>query len=321
MTWKEGLFLTLMFLLVSWILIPSKSITTFVEQSRIPSKETNNELLLRIQELADKVKNAPVNARLDPVWKAIPGYNGQEVDIEKTYKIAKNLKRGSKLSLVYQEIPPKVTLDQIGPYPIYKGNANKPMVSLMINVAWGNEFIPGMLHTLKAENVKATFFLDGTWLKNNQETAKLILQQGHELSNHGYSHKDMSKLNRQEAQTEIMKTQELLRDLGVENRWFAPPSGDFNAQTVQIAYELKLKTVLWTLDTVDWKNPQAEWVIRRISAGLEPGVMILMHPTRASSEALDTLIKKIKSKGLYLGTVSQLLSEKRVPVVESEHFW
>lgn len=320
MFWIKGLFLVSMVFLVSWMLIPSQSISTFVDQSIIDKEETNDQLLQRIKEIADKVKIEPINAKLDPVWKAIPGYNGQEVDIEKTYKIAKNSKKDSKLSLVYQEISPKITLDQIGAYPIYKGNTNKPMVSLMINVAWGNEFIPGMLHTLKAANVKATFFLDGTWLKNNQKTAKLILQQGHELSNHAYSHKNMSKLNREEAQTEIMKTEQLLKNLGVKNSWFAPPSGDFNEQTVQMAYELKLKTVLWTLDTVDWKNPQAEWVIRRVSAGLEPGVMILMHPTRVSSDVLNTMIKEIKSRGLYLGTVSQLLSEKRVPVVESEHF-
>nr|WP_313780651.1 polysaccharide deacetylase family protein [Paenibacillus larvae] len=39
------------------------------------------------------------------------------------------------------------------------------MAALMINVAWGNEFLPGMLETLRKENVKATFFLDGSWLK------------------------------------------------------------------------------------------------------------------------------------------------------------
>ena len=70
------------------------------------------------------------------------------------------------------------------------------MVSFMINVAWGNEYLPSMLETLRKENVHATFFLDGSWLKKNVEIAKKIQSEGHELSNHAYSHKDMRSITR-----------------------------------------------------------------------------------------------------------------------------
>jgi peptidoglycan/xylan/chitin deacetylase (PgdA/CDA1 family) len=92
---------------------------------------------------------------------------------------------------------------------------------------------------------------------------------------------------------------------------FAPPSGDFDQETVQIASEMGMKTILWTLDTVDWTNPGAARIIQKISSRVEPGSLILMHPTRSSSEALPEMIRSIKSKGLTLATVSELISPKR----------
>ena len=112
----------------------------------------------------------------------------------------------------------------------------------MINVAWGDEFIPTMLQVLNKENVHATFFFDGSWLLKHLETAELIGKAGHELSNHAYSHKNMSQLSRREQLNEIVKTQQLLETkLGIKNTLFAPPSGDFDEETVQIAHRAAIK--------------------------------------------------------------------------------
>lgn len=275
------------------------------------------QLLQTIKAEAEKRREAPIDAKLDRVWKAIPGYNGIEVDVEETWKQA--MKRGTAqgIPFVYKEVPPHVRLEDLGAQPIYKGNPNKPMVSLMINVAWGNEFIGPMLDVLEKENVRATFFFDGSWLSKNVETAKLIQQKGHELSNHAYSHKNMSKLGREDNMKEIDRTQKLLKEqLGVDNTLFAPPSGDFGDLTVKVAHEMNLKTILWTLDTVDWMKPTSDSVVRKVAARVEPGSLILMHPTASSSGALDGMIRVIKEKGLVLGTVSELISSDRVPKVE-----
>ncbi|CAH0119861.1 MULTISPECIES: polysaccharide deacetylase family protein [unclassified Paenibacillus] len=271
-------------------------------------------VMRRIEEEAAKRRIEPVDAIVDRVWKLIPGYNGIEVDIDKTYQLTRSKNGEGEIRFVYRAIPPKIKTDSLLPNPIYKGNPNKPMVSLMVNVAWGNEYIEPILRIMDDENVKATFFFDGSWLKKNIDTAKMIQERGHELENHAYSHKDMSKLSREQAVQEIVKTKKLLEEeLNVQNRWFAPPSGDFDMETVQIAHELGLKTVLWTLDTVDWNNPSPESVVQKISRHVEPGSLILMHPTKSSSQALLGMIREIKRKGYSLGTVSQTLSEERTP--------
>ena len=271
-------------------------------------------LLTIISAEAEKRKIDPVDARIDRVWKAIPGYNGIVVDVEKTLEAALLAPPTNTIQYVFKEVEPKIKLNDLGPYPIYRGNPNKKMISLMINVAWGNEYIDSILKTLNRENVKATFFLDGSWLNKNADIAKRIQAEGHEMSNHAYTHPDMSALSRQAQYNQISKTEALLKSaLHVNNEWFAPPSGSFNQATVQIAAEQGLKTVLWTIDTVDWKKPPADSIIRKISMKLEPGALILMHPTSSTRDALAGIIATAKTKGYALGTVSETLSSKRIP--------
>ncbi len=271
-------------------------------------------LLARIREEAEQERIKPVNAVVDRVWKAIPGYNGLEVDIDRTYEAMLGQPADAPLKFIYREVEPEVSLDDLGAHPIYRGNPKKPMAALMINVAWGNEYIGPMLDTLDKEKVKATFFLDGTWLKNNPDLAKQIASRGHEMSNHAYTHPDMAALGRSQQYRQIERTETLLRaTLEVHNRWFAPPSGSYNETTVKTAYELGLKTVLWTVDTVDWKRPPAAQIVSKIARSVGPGSLVLMHPTASSRDALEGMIASIRSKGLKLGTVSDTLSEKRVP--------
>lgn len=299
---------------------PVKDMLTQMRQSGLPvwsnapkQQQQDDALRRQIESTAAKLSATPVDAIVDRVWKAIPGYNGLEVDVETTYRDALLQGGNTPIKYVYRQIAPKVSLDDLGAQPIYRGNPAKPMVSLMINVAWGNQYIKPMLDILDEEQVKVTFFLDGSWLSHNVELAAEMLKRGHEMENHAYTHPNMSTLSQDRATAEIAKTQKLLKQsLGVTNKWFAPPSGDFDQETVKIASSLGLKTVLWTLDTVDWRNPTPESIIAKITAKVEPGTLILMHPTASSSKALRGMIRGIKGKGLMLGTVSQTLSAERL---------
>lgn len=292
---------------------------SYAYQSGVEDKAANDPLMSRIKEEAAKRYIAPINARIDRVWKAIPGYNGLEVDIERTYTVNSGKDHSAELKMVMREVKPEVSLTSLDPQPIYRGNSNKPMAALMINVAWGNEYIDPMLKVLADEKVQATFFLDGSWLKENPDIAKRIQAAGHEMENHAYSHPNMSELSEGHQTQQIEKTKQLLKQtLGVENKWFAPPSGDFNMLTVRTAHALGLKTVLWTFDTRDWMKPSVATILRRFQEKTEPGSLILMHPTEPSSTALKEMIRILKQKGIVPGTVGETLSEKRMPPIEVE---
>jgi probable sporulation protein (polysaccharide deacetylase family) len=322
-----------LFVMFAWGIVKMIGVDEYINQiihgsdqavlfsSDVPFSTLNDQAWMeKITVEAQKRKITAIDAKVDRVWKAIPGYNGLEVDIQKTFELNKQANLDQPIRFVYKEIKPMIELQQLGAYPIYKGNPHKPMVSLMINVAWGDEFIPTMLKVLNKENVHATFFFDGSWLLKHLDTAGQIGKAGHELSNHAYSHKNMSQLSRERATSEIVKTQLLLETkLGIKNTLFAPPSGDYNNETVQIAHQLQLKTILWSIDTLDWTKPSPAAIVQKVTRQLEPGAMILMHPTQASSLALEAIIKEVKRRGFVVGTVSELLSSDRVKDVQGIH--
>lgn len=314
----KGAFL-LMCLPVLGGLVSSKPIASYV--SHIKEAEPvwgSDDLYALIRQEAQKRGEAPIDARVDRVWKAIPGYDGLQVDVDATYRLAKRKGWTQPKEWIYRIVPAKVTLNDLGPFPIYRGNERKPMAALMINVAWGTENLPAMLNILRQERVKATFFLDGSWLKQHPSEAKRFVEDGHEIGNHAYSHPMMSRLSREQIRAEMQKTEELIqRILGVRSRWFAPPAGDYNQTVVEEAARLHMKTVLWTVDTVDWRPTSTpEWMTARVKAGAANGVLVLMHPTDRTVAALPQIISVMKHNGIKLGTVSEVLSSSRVESVE-----
>lgn len=282
------------------------------EDSEMVLKRQNT-LYEEILKRKDGYYEEPINARVDRVWKAIPGYNGLEVDADASYDKMKKLNHFDERLLVFREVAPAVQLDDLPPAPIYRGNEHKPMVTFLVNVAWGNEYIPEMLKTLRNYNIHTTFFLDGSWVKNNPSLALMIYEEGHEIGNHAYSHPNMSKLTVERIDEELIRTNEIIQaTIDVVPKWFGPPSGDFNDIVVDRAAMHNMKTVLWTVDTIDWRKPDPKEMVDRVLSKVHNGAMILMHPTEPTAEGLEALIEGITEKGYRIGTVSELLSEKRV---------
>jgi probable sporulation protein (polysaccharide deacetylase family) len=280
--------------------------------------KTDSPIVEKIKKEAPKHQIAPIDARLDPVWKAIPGLNGRKVDLEATIESTLKQKDKHRIHWVYQEIPPKIQLEDLGQAPVYRGNEKKPAAALMVNVAWGTEYIPEMLKIFKQEKVKATFFLDGSWLKKNPEMARQLVKEGHEVGNHAYSHPLMSRIGTGQIEAEIGKTESLIQEtLQVKSRWFAPPAGDFDNRVLKIAEQFQMKTILWTLDTVDWKKSVSpEMMVNKVEKGIAPGTLLLTHPTDRTVKALPGMIRAGKNKGLEWMTVSEMLSSKRVDSIE-----
>lgn len=261
----------------------------------------------------NEFRKEPIDAMIHKVWYAIPGMNGIEVDVQASYEAMKSSGSFDEEKLVLKQIPPEISLKDLPPSPIYRGNEEKPLVAFMINVAWGNEYIPKILKILDEHQVRATFFLDGSWVKNNPNLAKMIVEEGHEIGNHAYSHPDMKTLTRNRIYEELVKTNEVIQDTTKQTPiWFAPPSGSFRQEVVDVAREIGMYTVLWTVDTIDWKNPHPDVMTEHVINNVGPGSLVLMHPTSATVQGLETMIKGVQNKGFRLGTVSETLSETRV---------
>lgn len=269
-------------------------------------------LYKEIQEKAASFREAPQDAYIDRVWKKTPGRNGIEVDIEKSYEKMKKNKVFDDRLLVYKEIPPAVSIQDLPPAPIYRGHPDKDMVAFLINVSWGTEYIPDILNILKEHKVKASFFIEGKWAQEHPDLVKMIAEQGHVIGNHAYNHPDMARLNYDEIEKQIIETNEILQAIIDESpSYFTPPSGSFNDLVVEAAAKEGMETILWTTDTIDWKKPSVSVMINRVTSKVHPGAIILMHPTPVVTEGLDELIKQLKEKDYRIGRIDTLLSTDR----------
>ena len=196
------------------------------------------------------------------------------------------------------------------PNAVYKGSS-KDKVSLMINVYWGTEYVQEMLDIFSANNVKTTFFVGGSWVRDNESVFLDIVNRGHEIANHGFFHKEHDKISLAANREEIAATHELVKAIcGVEMHLFAPPSGAFNQKTLDIADELGYTTIMWSKDTIDWRDKDSDVVFRRATKNVCAGDLILMHPTEHTVSALNNIINTITSKNLLISTVSDVLSGK-----------
>lgn len=191
-------------------------------------------------------------------------------------------------------------------FAIYHGNTENNNVSLMINVYWGTEYIEPMLDVLNEKNVKCTFFVGGMWASNNEEIMKKIIANGHELGNHGYYHKDHDKISKEKNEREIYQTHEIVKALtGVEMNLFAPPSGAYNQTTLDVAKTYGYQTIMWTKDTIDWRDKNTELIYERAIKNAQNGDLILMHPTKNTLEALGDIIDYYLQNGFNVVTVSE----------------
>lgn len=187
----------------------------------------------------------------------------------------------------------------------YNGDTSTNKVSLMINVYWGTEYLDEMLQILEDKDVKTTFFIGGTWAVLNEDYLTKIYQAGHELANHGYHHKDHIQLSEEGNLNEISTTHKIVKELlDVDMKLFAPPSGSYNKLTVSCAEQLGYHTIMWTRDTIDWRDHDSNLIYQRATKNAKGGDLILMHPTEATIDALPDIIDFFIENGFTLTTVS-----------------
>lgn len=193
--------------------------------------------------------------------------------------------------------------------PIYRGGGKK-QVSLLINVYWGEEYLDGMLAILDKYGVHTSFFVGGCWVAKYPEMLAKIASYGHEIGNHGYYHKEHSKLTYEQNAAEIVSCSKLVFEyIGVNPTLFAPPGGDFSNETLKAAYDNGCRTIMWSRDTIDWRDKSADTVYLRATKDTSDGEFILMHPTKHTLEAFEKIVKYYVDNGFEIVPVSKNIGE------------
>lgn len=200
-----------------------------------------------------------------------------------------------------------------GPIAIAGTNTDQKVVALTFDHSWGNKFTPSILDTLKRHELKVTFFIMGPWSKKFPEVAQRMVADGHEIASHGYRHENYGDMTPEWVKEDIQKAHAQIKEVtGVDATLLRPPNGHYSQKSLKATDELGYKTIIWNVDSLDWKNPGRDVIIERVMKRLKPGAIILMHASDTpvqTAEALPILLDKIKAEGYQIVTVSELLNK------------
>jgi peptidoglycan/xylan/chitin deacetylase (PgdA/CDA1 family) len=171
-----------------------------------------------------------------------------------------------------------------------------------------------LLDTLKKHNAKATFFLEGQYVKSRPQYVKRMVAEGHELGNHSYSHPDFTKIEPGAIRSEIQKTQDAVKKAaGVEPKLLRPPYGLADLQVSDIATEFGMPIILWTGGSQDWATKNVEAIKKKTLEVAKPGGIILMHDwVKQTVDAMPSIVKTLQNKGYHLVTVSDIVKHEEL---------
>lgn len=202
--------------------------------------------------------------------------------------------------------------------PIEQIKTDQKVMALTINVDWGEEYIPAILDALDIGKARVTFFVTGRWAKKNPQLLKIMVNRGHQIENHGYSHPHPDQLSVGANLEEIKKTESIIEEIiGRKTHFYAPPYGEKGVSGLRAADELGYQTILWTLDTVDWRvDSTPEIIVKRIvnpaiRFGIKPnklGAVVLMHPKANTVKALPIILDQLSREGFIFQTLDGLIT-------------
>ncbi len=195
---------------------------------------------------------------------------------------------------------------------IYYGSGEEKTLYLTFDAGYDNGYHEAILDTLKEKQVSAAFFVDGNFLKRNEELAKRIVAEGHLLCNHSKSHPDTSTLSKEEFTEQLTGWEEIYKTVvGSEPpKFFRPPMGKFSENSLSFADELGYKTVFWTYAYNDWQNdkqPSKDYALSNLKERIHPGAVILLHSTsKTNSEILGEALDMLISDGYSFSSLASL---------------
>ena len=191
------------------------------------------------------------------------------------------------------------TAKQNNGLPIYSVDTDKKQIAISFDAAWGNEDTQKLIDILAKYNVKATFFLVGSWVDNYPESVKALADAGHSIQNHSNTHPYLTQLSSDEVKSEIGKCNEKVKKItGTAPILIRPPYGDYNANVITTIDSMGMYTIQWSIDSLDWQGISADEIYNNVTKNVKNGDIILFHnAAEHTPEALPRILEKFQSEG------------------------
>lgn len=188
--------------------------------------------------------------------------------------------------------------------PAAKGTQKR--VALTFDDGPNAKVTPQILATLAKYNAKATFFMVGQNVASNKAIVQQINEAGHEIGNHTWNHKNLTILSMADVKQQVEGANNAVyAAIGQYPTVFRPPYGATNEQVRSI---MTIPSILWSIDTLDWKHHNPEKILAYVKATVQDGSIILMHDIhQTTANGLENVILYLQKQGYELVTVSEIL--------------
>ncbi|MEW6189475.1 MAG: polysaccharide deacetylase family protein [Actinomycetota bacterium] len=213
---------------------------------------------------------------------------------------------------------------------IFRRDPYERLVSITFDDGPNPIYTPQILDILKGKGVKATFFVVGRQVEKYPDVARRIVEEGHDIGNHTYSHRELVPSTRRIVLNQVRKADRMIQKAtGVKTRLFRPPRGMYSNAVRKILREEGYRIILWTVSTADWSGISSKAILRRIKLYLRRGGIILFHDSGAllrnegasrenTVQALPMVIDYLQQKGFEIVPISEMLKMSQGLIEEAK---
>lgn len=200
-------------------------------------------------------------------------------------------------------------------YHIKSLNANKNAPENHIAITFDDgpnpDFTPQVLALLNKFQAKATFFCIGKQIENHPELFKKILDEGHTIGNHTYTHNNnFGFFKTEKVQGELEKTNSIIREIsGLNSKLYRPAFGVTNPRIRRAVQNLNLTSIGWNKRSLDTTHLSEKAIFKRVTKNLKSGDVILLHDTNEKSvRVLEQLLLFLRETNFQSVTVDSLFN-------------
>ncbi|WP_243767571.1 delta-lactam-biosynthetic de-N-acetylase [Paenibacillus agricola] len=198
---------------------------------------------------------------------------------------------------------------------IFLGDTSKKELYLTFDSGYENGYTAKILEVLKARQVHAAFFVTGHFVKGQPDLVERMVNEGHLIGNHSWSHPDMTQISIDKMKVELDKVKEKVASLTKQKEMYfmRPPKGVFSSQMLVASMELGYTNVFWSIAYKDWDvNDHKGWdyAYKKVMSQLHPGAVILLHSvSKDNAEALGKIIDDARDQGYEFKNLDKLTSK------------
>jgi peptidoglycan/xylan/chitin deacetylase (PgdA/CDA1 family) len=225
--------------------------------------------------------------------------------------------------------PHRYVWPEVFGHAVFSVNTTAPVLALTFDDGPDPQYTPQILAILADRDIKATFFMVGQAIEAHPEVAHQVIDQGHEVANHTWSHHSLNFMGPGKIRQEIEATDHILRQLGYQQTLlFRAPFGHSLMFLPWVLNHMGRIHVFWNIDPQDWDATSPQQILTALTPQIQKGGIILLHdgdanpkgtgtkPRDPTVAALPSILDTYLAQGYHFVTLSEML-EMGTPVLQA----